>query len=194
MISKFSQTHLHLTSRFKSVQTNIAKAYPLLDSCSTHLPPLHQARSARAYQYTVATHTLARLQFPHHTITAHIMSALLTLQRPLQTLRTSPSTMLRTFVTSTLTRSTWRPQIPLAIQAQSKAQAETQISHQHQHQQVRGMKVRSSVKKLCDGCKSVRRKGYVYIICNKNPKHKQRYVEWFNESPRARSAKTDMLV
>ncbi|EON62566.1 hypothetical protein W97_01790 [Coniosporium apollinis CBS 100218] len=36
--------------------------------------------------------------------------------------------------------------------------------------------VRSSVKKLCDGCKSVRRKGgkYVYIICSKNPKHKQR--------------------
>jgi len=44
------------------------------------------------------------------------------------------------------------------------------------HQQQRGMKVRSSVKKLCDGCKSVRRKGgkYVYIICSKNPKHKQR--------------------
>lgn len=43
-------------------------------------------------------------------------------------------------------------------------------------EQVRGMKVRSSVKKLCDGCKSVRRKGgkYVYIICSKNPKHKQR--------------------
>lgn len=40
--------------------------------------------------------------------------------------------------------------------------------------QARGMKVRSSVKKLCDGCKSVRRKGYVYIICNRNPKHKQR--------------------
>lgn len=40
------------------------------------------------------------------------------------------------------------------------------------------MKVRSSVKKLCDGCKSVRRKKgkYVYIICDKNPKHKQRYV------------------
>ncbi|PSN63156.1 hypothetical protein BS50DRAFT_105345 [Corynespora cassiicola Philippines] len=43
-------------------------------------------------------------------------------------------------------------------------------------QQTRGMKVRSSVKKLCDGCKSVRRKKgrYVYIICSKNPKHKQR--------------------
>ena len=44
------------------------------------------------------------------------------------------------------------------------------------HGQVRGMKVRSSVKKLCEGCKSVRRKGgkYVYIICSKNAKHKQR--------------------
>ncbi|KAK7547618.1 50S ribosomal protein L36 [Phyllosticta citricarpa] len=43
-------------------------------------------------------------------------------------------------------------------------------------EQIRGMKVRSSVKKMCDGCKSVRRKGgrYVYIICSKNPKHKQR--------------------
>ncbi|KAH7127029.1 ribosomal protein L36-domain-containing protein [Dendryphion nanum] len=43
-------------------------------------------------------------------------------------------------------------------------------------QQQRGMKVRSSVKKLCEGCKSVRRKKgkYVYIICSKNPKHKQR--------------------
>ena len=43
-------------------------------------------------------------------------------------------------------------------------------------QQARGMKVRSSVKKLCEGCKSVRRKKgrYVYIICSKNPKHKQR--------------------
>ncbi|KAF1832739.1 hypothetical protein BDW02DRAFT_570741 [Decorospora gaudefroyi] len=49
-------------------------------------------------------------------------------------------------------------------------------SLQQQHQQTRGMKVRSSVKKLCDGCKSVRRKKgrYVYIICSKNPKHKQR--------------------
>jgi len=47
-------------------------------------------------------------------------------------------------------------------------------------QQIRGMKVRSSVKKMCEGCKSVRRKGgkkgkgHVYIICSLNPKHKQR--------------------
>ncbi|KAK2792367.1 54S ribosomal protein L36, mitochondrial [Onygenales sp. PD_10] len=30
--------------------------------------------------------------------------------------------------------------------------------------QVRGMKTRSSVKRLCDGCKPVRRKNRVYII------------------------------
>ncbi|MFH1392139.1 MAG: 50S ribosomal protein L36 [bacterium] len=35
------------------------------------------------------------------------------------------------------------------------------------------MKVRSSVKKICQKCKIVRRKGRVYIICS-NPKHKQR--------------------
>ncbi|EEH05088.1 conserved hypothetical protein [Histoplasma capsulatum var. duboisii H88] len=40
--------------------------------------------------------------------------------------------------------------------------------------QFRGMKTRSSVKRLCDGCKPVRRKNRVYIICSKNPKHKQR--------------------
>jgi large subunit ribosomal protein L36 len=36
-----------------------------------------------------------------------------------------------------------------------------------------GMKVRASVKRICDGCKVVRRKGRVYVICN-NPRHKQR--------------------
>ncbi|KAI0651897.1 ribosomal protein L36-domain-containing protein [Trametes meyenii] len=37
----------------------------------------------------------------------------------------------------------------------------------------RGMKVRASVKTMCDGCSVVRRKGRIYIICSKNPKHKQ---------------------
>ena len=37
----------------------------------------------------------------------------------------------------------------------------------------RGMKVRSSVKVMCDGCNVVRRKGRVYVVCSKNPKHKQ---------------------
>ena len=35
------------------------------------------------------------------------------------------------------------------------------------------MKVRSSVKKICEHCIIIRRKGIVYVICQ-NPKHKQR--------------------
>ncbi|KAN0065722.1 hypothetical protein ACQY0O_000852 [Thecaphora frezii] len=41
-------------------------------------------------------------------------------------------------------------------------------------EQTRGMKVRSSVKKFCDGCSVVRRKGRLYVICSRDPKHKQR--------------------
>jgi large subunit ribosomal protein L36 len=36
------------------------------------------------------------------------------------------------------------------------------------------MRVKSSVKKKCAVCKTVRRKGYVYVICKSNPRHKQR--------------------
>jgi len=35
------------------------------------------------------------------------------------------------------------------------------------------MKVRASVKKICDKCKIVRRKGVVRVICT-DPRHKQR--------------------
>ncbi|HET6645225.1 MAG TPA: 50S ribosomal protein L36 [Fimbriimonadales bacterium] len=35
------------------------------------------------------------------------------------------------------------------------------------------MKVRTSVKKMCDKCKIVRREGVVRVLCS-NPKHKQR--------------------
>jgi large subunit ribosomal protein L36 len=35
------------------------------------------------------------------------------------------------------------------------------------------MKVRSSVKKICDKCQVIRRKGRLWVIC-RNPKHKQR--------------------
>mmetsp|Transcript_18586 Transcript_18586/g.65733 ORF Transcript_18586/g.65733 Transcript_18586/m.65733 type:complete len:122 (-) Transcript_18586:278-643(-) len=36
------------------------------------------------------------------------------------------------------------------------------------------MKVRSSVKKICEKCQVVRRGKKVYVICKANPKHKQR--------------------
>ena len=35
------------------------------------------------------------------------------------------------------------------------------------------MKVRPSIKRMCDRCKIVRRRGVVRVICA-NPKHKQR--------------------
>ena len=35
------------------------------------------------------------------------------------------------------------------------------------------MKVRPSVKKICDKCKDIKRNGKVMVICE-NPKHKQR--------------------
>ena len=35
------------------------------------------------------------------------------------------------------------------------------------------MKVRPSVKKMCEKCKIIKRKGKVMVICD-NPKHKQR--------------------
>jgi large subunit ribosomal protein L36 len=35
------------------------------------------------------------------------------------------------------------------------------------------MKVRTSVRKICDKCKIVRRKRVVRVVCD-NPKHKQR--------------------
>jgi large subunit ribosomal protein L36 len=36
------------------------------------------------------------------------------------------------------------------------------------------MKVRPSVKKICDKCIIVKRAGVVRVICKKNPRHKQR--------------------
>jgi large subunit ribosomal protein L36 len=36
------------------------------------------------------------------------------------------------------------------------------------------MKVRASVKKICDKCKVIRRKRIVRVICASNPRHKQR--------------------
>ncbi|MCE2055092.1 hypothetical protein HAX54_041972 [Datura stramonium] len=36
------------------------------------------------------------------------------------------------------------------------------------------MKVRASVKKMCEFCRTVKRRGRVYVLCTSNPKHKQR--------------------
>ena len=36
------------------------------------------------------------------------------------------------------------------------------------------MKVRASVKPMCERCKVIRRRGVVRVICTNNPRHKQR--------------------
>jgi large subunit ribosomal protein L36 len=36
------------------------------------------------------------------------------------------------------------------------------------------MKVRASVKRICESCKLVRRKGRIYVICSADARHKQR--------------------
>ncbi len=36
------------------------------------------------------------------------------------------------------------------------------------------MKVRASVKRICESCKIVKRRGVVRVICDANPRHKQR--------------------
>jgi len=36
------------------------------------------------------------------------------------------------------------------------------------------VKVRSSVRPICEHCKVIRRRGVVRVICKRNPKHKQR--------------------
>ncbi|MBU1104927.1 50S ribosomal protein L36 [Candidatus Parcubacteria bacterium] len=36
------------------------------------------------------------------------------------------------------------------------------------------MKVRSSIKKICNKCKIIKRENVLRVICKANPKHKQR--------------------
>ncbi len=36
------------------------------------------------------------------------------------------------------------------------------------------VKVKAAVRKMCAKCQIVRRKGYVYVVCKANPRHKQR--------------------
>jgi len=88
------------------------------------------------------------------------------------------STAARTLTTSTLfTRTLLRPHLQstsCSSTTTNKTNTISPVALALQPTIARGMKVRSSVKKLCEGCKSVRRKGYVYIICDRNPKHKQR--------------------
>ncbi len=49
-----------------------------------------------------------------------------------------------------------------------------QLPRERMYREKRPMKVRSSVKRMCEHCKIIRRRGVVRVICSRNPKHKQR--------------------
>ena len=53
------------------------------------------------------------------------------------------------------------------------------------------MKVRASVKRICDKCKVVRRRGVVRVICS-NQKHKQSRQGGVSVSTRARDVSTGL--
>ncbi|MBI83624.1 MAG: 50S ribosomal protein L36 [Planctomycetaceae bacterium] len=36
------------------------------------------------------------------------------------------------------------------------------------------MKVKASIRRLCESCRIVRRRGVLRVICSSNPRHKQR--------------------
>jgi large subunit ribosomal protein L36 len=129
----------------------VTRSIERLNRAPTHRPP-----SLRPKPPLTATMLPRTLLFP--------------LRRTLLSSRIPTSSIARSIHSSTLTQ---RP----ALRQNSLTDVVARLGGLRlQNQQTRGMKVRSSVKKLCDGCKSVRRKKgkYVYIICDKNPKHKQR--------------------
>jgi large subunit ribosomal protein L36 len=114
-----------------------------------------------------------------HTITLPTMPStsplalfrqLTSLRQCLRSLRSNTLTSFRAFSSQRLL--TTKPTILSRLATRTPPSASsTQQSCTHQ---IRTMKTRSSVKRLCHGCKPVRRKGRVYIICSENPKHKQR--------------------
>ncbi|KAG0156334.1 hypothetical protein PDIDSM_3511 [Penicillium digitatum] len=80
---------------------------------------------------------------------------------------------LRQFLPSVTTRTaSFRPFSHLIYNSLTRLRGQVQSGNvvavangsARQVEQLRGMKTRSSVKRLCDGCKPVHRKGRVYII------------------------------
>ena len=52
-------------------------------------------------------------------------------------------------------------------------QSKRELSDARKQQEDFKMKVKTSVKKICEKCKIIKRRGIVMVICE-NPKHKQR--------------------
>ena len=63
-------------------------------------------------------------------------------------------------------------ELPAKPEARDMELAPTR-GHQGLNRRLNDMKVRPSVKPMCEKCKIIKRKGKVMVICE-NPKHKQR--------------------
>lgn len=55
------------------------------------------------------------------------------------------------------------------------------------------MKVRSAVKKYCEACSIVKRNGTVFVICPKDPKHKQVRLSGARDRVVRRTGADDMV-
>ena len=62
---------------------------------------------------------------------------------------------------------------PVLCPAASAVETSVSVTKSDLRGRVRNMKVQASVKKRCDKCKIIRRKGVVRVVCS-NPRHKQR--------------------
>ena len=178
-----ASTHrTHCEFALSHLQVNVCISYSLLQLASNR----EVERSANQY-YELLTSTALRLvtMLPTTSLTRlpiHRALKALSLQTPRLTSRPSSFTSFRSFthITTTTARPAIRVSFPWSKSTSPSAQTCTHHHHQQhvsvlqRHVQSRGMKTRSSVKRLCEGCKPVRRKNRVFIICSRNPKHKQR--------------------
>ena len=103
----------------------------------------------------------------HHQVLAHIsgklrMNFIRILPGDKVTIELSPYDLTRG-------RITWRSKIRDFAGPRQLAEFQHETSLREGAQ----MKVRPSVKKICEKCKIIKRKGKVMVICD-NPKHKQR--------------------
>ena len=142
-------------------------SHPLQDlECPSCTKTLQHDNTLRRYSDTHTNMPLPRLR-----ILTHIASSLSAPVR-LQSYTTSIKT--RSFSQSFALSSSLLAQFRPRPTTSSKFSSTSTSTHLTAVWQIRGMKTRSSVKRLCESCKPVRRKGRVFVICDKNPKHKQR--------------------
>ena len=122
---------------------------------STTLPPTRPATPA-------ATRTLSTLLFkPNHPSNCNCHSCSADITSTLPPLKpstpTAPTRSLSLLATSHLPHSVLAHRIDQTTPTTAQ----------------RGMKVRSAIKVYCNGCNIIRRKETVFVICSKDPKHKQ---------------------